>query len=51
VYVFVGEVEAKKEAIQLQHMETYTHFRMQNIYHAANESNQYINVCAGAVYI
>lgn len=25
--------------------------RMQTIYHAANESNQYINVCAGAIYV
>jgi hypothetical protein len=24
---------------------------MQNIYYAANESNQYSNVCAGAIYV
>lgn len=51
VYVFVGEIEAKRKQFNVNIWKPIHIFRMQNIYHAANESNQYINVCAGAIYV
>jgi hypothetical protein len=51
VYVFVGEIEAKRKQFNVNIWKPTHIFRMQNIYHAANESNQYSNVCAEAIYV
>lgn len=51
VYIFVGEIEAKRKEFNVSIWKPTRIFRMQNIYHAANESNQYISVCAGAIYV
>jgi len=51
VYIFVGEIEAKRKQFNVNIWKAARIFRMQNIYHSANESNQYISVCAGAIYV
>ena len=51
VYVAASEMEAKKKQFNVNIWKRTHVFRMQSIYHAANESNQYITVCAGAIYV